>query len=587
MCGIVGYIGKRKSTKFLIAKLKKLEYRGYDSAGLCNLNNNKFTVFKSVGKIVNLEKKVDIDLCECAILHTRWATNGKVSENNCHPHLSNKKVWAIVHNGIIENCAYLKSKLSVLPDSDTDTAIIAQSLEESNVQTIDDFIDYFKNVQGGFAIVAINSNFDKTLFLAKRKNPLYVAMDAENNFLVASDPICFNDFSKYYFSLEDDEFAIIKDEKIIFYDNQHCVIQKNETFIDSIFENINKNQYSTFMEKEIIEEELVLKNQVFMYKSQNILDSFDKNFLNNFENIKLIGCGTAYHACLVGAKYFQKILHISAAAKIASEFCYENPNFINSKTLVILISQSGETADTLKALEIAKRKNAYTLAFSNVMYSSLSKKADKTLPICAGAEIAVASTKAYVCQLSALYLFVNYFNKTSEIDVYFDEIIKISNKILQFDKINISHIAQKIYKSQKCFFIGKDLDFISARESALKINETTYIMSNSYPSGELKHGYLALIEDKTPLFVFATQKELNVKTLNSAEEAHSRGAERIVVTNCEDIDFEYKIFIDENNELLIPILAITPIQYLACEISKLKSIDPDQPRHLAKSVTVE
>lgn len=587
MCGIVGYVGKKRDSMFLLNKLKKLEYRGYDSAGVCDLSNGKLRAYKSIGKISNLEKKVGENYFHCAILHTRWATNGAVCLKNCHPHISQNSTWAVVHNGIIENCLKLKNNLITKPESDTDTAIIAEGLEEQEVSNIFEFIDFFNQVEGGFAIVAINKNFENSLFLAKRKNPLYIASDIDNNFLVASDPICFNNFSKKYYSLEDDEFAIIKNNKINFYSKNKSEIKKPTVEINGEFENSEKEHYSTFMQKEIFEEEVVLKKQVDVYKTQKLLDKFDKNFLDKFKTIKLIGCGTAYHACLVGAKYFEKILNLPAEAEIASEFCYKNPNFVDASTLVILISQSGETADTLNALEIAKNNNAYTLAFTNVMYSSLSKSADKTLPICAGVEIAVASTKAYVCQVSALYLFVNYFKRQNTKNSYFDEIAEISDKILQFDKTNLNNIASRIYQKNKCFFIGKDLDFITAREAALKINETTYIISNAYPSGELKHGYLALIENKTPIFVFASQQNIKTKTLNSAEEAHSRGAERILITNEKNISSENLIFIDEENELLMPILAIAPIQYLACEISRLKSIDPDKPRHLAKSVTVE
>ena len=587
MCGIVGYVGKSKDSKYLIDKLKKLEYRGYDSAGVCNLKNGRCETFKSIGRISNLETKIEKLSFNCAILHTRWATNGKVCLKNCHPHLSHNRSWAVVHNGIIENYLDLKSKLKILPESDTDTSVVAQGLEENSVSNIFEFIDYFKNLEGGYAIVALNAKIEQTLFLAKKKNPLYVGADNDNNFLVASDPICFNNFSKNYYSLEDNEFAIIKDKTITFFDNQKNEIKKQLLNLDEEFEKAEKQDYSTFMLKEIFEEEVVLKKQIEIYKTQNLLGKFDKNFLNKFNKIILIGCGTAYHACLIGAKYFQKLLNFNASAEIASEFCYCIPNFVDKNTLVVLVSQSGETADTLKAFEIAKKQGAYCIAFTNVSYSTLSKKADMCLPICAGVEIAVASTKAYICQISALYMFVSNLSCKNNKNSYFDEIYNISDKILHFDKINIENIAKKIYKTLKCFFIGKDLDLITAKEAALKINETTYIVSNSYPSGELKHGYLSLIEEKTPIFVFATQGDLKFKTLNSAEEAHSRGSERILITNEKNIESENVIYIDEKNELLAPILAIAPIQYLACEISRLKSIDPDKPRHLAKSVTVE
>lgn len=587
MCGIVGYVGSSRKCNYIINKLKKLEYRGYDSAGVCNLLGNKFSVYKEIGKIVNLEKKIDENLqTECSIAHTRWATNGRVTTQNCHPHLSKDGNWAIVHNGIIENFEALKDGLKMPPESDTDTAVVAEGLDEANAISVQDFISYFRNVTGSFAIVAMNKNVPNALYLAKRKNPLYIAKSNDGDFLVASDPICFESFSNSYFSLDDDEFALIESKTICFYNSKKEIIEKKSVKLTEEFEIAEKQHFSTFMLKEIFDEEDALKNQVKTYRDKKILEQFDKDFLCKFNSIMLIGCGTAYHACKMGAKYFQKILKVNATAEIASEFIYSKPCFANNDTLVILVSQSGETADTLKALEIAKEKGATVLAFTNVSYSTLAKKADINLPICAGVEIAVASTKAYVCQLSALYLLVSYFEKDSKND-YFVDIENVSNKILQFNQNNLKNLASKIYMEEKCFFIGKDLDYITALESALKINETTYINSNCYPSGELKHGFLALIEKGTPLFVFATQKDLKVKTLNSAEEAYSRGAERIFVTNDEKIKAKYTIFVDEQNELLAPLIAIAQLQFLACEISRLKNIDPDQPRNLAKSVTVE
>lgn len=590
MCGIVGYVGKKRSSNFLIAKLKKLEYRGYDSAGIASLENGEISVTKKIGKIANLENNLSENYkITCSIAHTRWATNGKVTEVNSHPHLSHDKSWAIVHNGIIENYRQLRSKLLFEAEGETDTAVVAEGLEESGAKDIFGFIDYFKDVSGGFAIVAISSCFADSLFLAKRKNPLYVSRSIDGEFLVASDPICFADFSKKYYSLGDDEFALISGGKVIFYDKNKTEIQKSELTLSNDFENADKSIYSTYMLKEIFDEESALKRQVNFYRDNNILERFDKTFLEKFNSVFLIGCGTAYHACLLGAKYFQKLLGINAQAVIASEFIYTKPYFVTKDSLTVFVSQSGETADTISAMEIAKSLGSTTLAFTNVTYSTLARLADINLPICAGVEIAVASTKAFNCQVSALYMFVSRLRsslKNEKID-YFAKISSIAEKILHFDEFNIKNIALKIYKADHCFFIGKDIDFILSRESALKLNETTYIGSNCYPSGELKHGYLALIEQESPLFVFALQSEIRVKTLASAEEAFSRGARRIIITNDKTIRGEDTIFIDEEDELLAPILAITPMQYLACEVSRLKAIDPDEPRNLAKSVTVE
>ena len=494
-----------------------------------------------------------------------------------------------MHNGIIENFLDKKKGLKFIPDSETDTSVIAQGLLENGVNDILGFIDFFQKVEGGFAIVGVNKNFSNTLFLAKRKNPLYVAKNEFNDVLVASDPICFSGFSREYFSFEDDEFAKVENGEILFFDSEKKIIEKQLIKLDEQFEETKKLNYETYMLKEIFEEEVVLKRQVDIYKKQKLFERIDENFIKKFNKVKLIGCGTAYHACLIGAKYFQKLLNIDATAEIASEFIYSSPNFIDEKTLVIFISQSGETAATLKALEIAKRYKSICLSFTNVDYSTLAKKSDYNFPICAGREIAVASTKAYVCQLSVLYMFACFLYNQVNFDKinYFVKIYNISNKILQFDELNIKNIAKNIYKREKFFFIGKDIDFVTALESALKINETTYINSSCYPSGELKHGYIALIEEGTPLFVFAMQSKLLKKSINSADEAFSRGAKRIVISNNNEIESEFKIILNEDDELLLPILAIAPIQYLSCEICRLKNINPDKPRNLAKSVTVE
>ena len=410
MCGIVGYIGNKKASPVLIEGLLKLEYRGYDSAGIATLENNEISVMKDKGRVNNLYKLEGIDELEgtMGIAHTRWATNGKDNLKNCHPHLSKNKDWAIVHNGIIENYLELKNNLKENIESETDTAVIAECLAELNIKNIFEFIDFFKGVEGGFAIVAINKRNNNCLYLAKRKNPLYISKNEQSDILIASDPICFNEFSKKYYSLEDDEFAIVEKGNILFFDKNGKEIIKNQIILDEFFEESKKESFSTYMLKEIYEEGVALKRQVEYYQKEKVFDVFDKDFLQKFDDVLLIGCGTAYHACMMGAKYFQKILNVKASAEIASEFIYETPKFITEKTLAIFISQSGETADTLKAFEIAKKYGATCLSFTNVSYSTLAKKSDINIPICAGIEIAVASTKAYICQLSALFMFVNH-----------------------------------------------------------------------------------------------------------------------------------------------------------------------------------
>ena len=586
MCGIVGYIGKRKNLKDIIGKLKKLEYRGYDSSGIATAEKGKITCFKEVGCIDNLSKTVPDELqTSCAIAHTRWATHGKPLTKNAHPHSSNSGDWSLVHNGIIENYLELKENLQAI-ESDTDSAVVAQLLEERKVETIEDFMSTFAKVKGSYSIVAVNKNKPQELFLAKNKSPLYVA---ENNgdYLIASDPICFVGEAKEYYELLDGDFAHIDKFGVLFY-AQGKKIEKETVELDDSFENFSDEGYEHFMLKEIYEEPEAFKRQVKFYKEHRVFDKFDENFITKFDEVVFVGCGTAYHASLFGANFFRKQLNIKARAEIASEFIYSKPVFINEKMLFVLVSQSGETADTLMALQLAKEGGAKTIALTNVLYSSLAKKADYVLPVYAGPEIAVASTKAYTCQLSALYMFSSFLKTQQGFDVdYFADVLQLADKALKFDMAKIEKIADEIKNETTPIFIGKDLDYITAMESSLKLKEVSYINATNYSSGELKHGFLALVEEGTPLFVFCTQHDIAGKSINAANEAMSRGARKYLITNIEQEDDENVIFIDDKNELTASILAIIPMQYLAYRVSISKGINPDKPRNLAKSVTVE
>lgn len=591
MCGIVGYVGKNKKAKDIVGVLKKLEYRGYDSSGITNLENEKMETYKAVGNISKLCEILPDKNFGCAIAHTRWATHGKPNEINAHPHASKNSDWVIVHNGIIENYKELRDGLKNQPSSDTDTCVIAEMLEEQGVKNITEFINLFKNVTGSYAIVALNKEKENTLFLARNKSPLYLAKNESGEILVASDPICFAGFSETYYVFKDDEFAQADFGNVVFYNKDGNVIEKEELVLGSEFGDAEKKEYPHFMIKEIMEQPEALNRQIKMFKDSRVFKNFTKEFFGKFNFVKFIGCGTAYNAGLIGARYFEKLLNVKADAEMASEFIYNEPVFADEKSLFIFVSQSGETADTLRAYEIAKSKGATCVALTNVLYSSLAKMADFVIPVCAGPEIAVASTKAYVCQLSALYMFAcDLKNKVcGENADYYSEIQKVAKQILDFDFEKIDKIAEKIKKRHDAVFIGKDLDFVTAGEASLKLKEVAYINSSSYPSGELKHGYLALVEKDTPLIVLANNKKINQKTFNSASEAESRGAEEIVLTNeslesfsCENV-FNFK----EENELLLPMLTIAPLQYLAYKTSVLKGINPDQPRNLAKSVTVE
>lgn len=586
MCGIVGYLGKKKNINEVIAKLKRLEYRGYDSSGIATAENGNVKCYKEVGCIDNLSKTVPEDLeTSCAIAHTRWATHGKPLVKNAHPHSSNNGTWILVHNGIIENYLELKEGLQTI-ESDTDSAVVAQLLEEKKADSIEDFMQVFSSVKGSYSIVAINKNRPQELFLAKNRSPLYVAK-SDDGFLVASDPICFVGVANEYYEFLDGDFAHVDENSITFYADKK-IVKKQTSLMDDSFENCSDEGFDHFMLKEIYETPEALKRQVNFYKEHEVLAKFDKDFMSKFDEVVFVGCGTAYHASLFGAKYFRKQLNIKASAEVASEFIYSKPIFANERILFVLVSQSGETADTLMAANIASEGGATTIALTNVMYSSLAKKANYVLPVCAGPEIAVASTKAYTCQLSALYMLASHLKNFNggEFDFYQD-IVNVAEKSLAFDMTKVERIANEIKDATTPIFIGKDLDFITAMESSLKLKEITYINATNYSSGELKHGFLALVEEGTPLFVFCTQADIAGKSINAANEAMSRGAKKYLITNIHQDDESEVIYIDESNELTASILAIVPMQYLAYRVSISKGINPDKPRNLAKSVTVE
>ena len=592
MCGIVGYVGNGKTAKDVVKILKKLEYRGYDSAGITNLKGGELETYKAVGNISNLEKKLpDSKVFNCAIAHTRWATHGEPNEINAHPHASKNGDWVLVHNGIIENYKELKKSLKNTLKSETDTCVVAELLEEDEIRDIQGFINVFQNVQGSYAIVAESKFKENELFLARRKSPLYITMNDSGEILVASDPICFVGFSKKYYIFKDMEFADAKLGEIIFYNEKGEKISKEEQLLGSEFSDAEKQEYPHFMIKEIMEQPEALKRQIKMFRDSCVLDKFTKEFFEKFNKVEFIGCGTAYNASLIGARYIERLLGVQAKAQMASEFIYNEPVFADEKSLFVFVSQSGETADTLRAFEIAKEHGATCIALTNVLYSSLAKMADYVIPVCAGPEIAVASTKAYVCQLSALYMLsCSLRNKIYNENIdYFGDIKRVADNILNFSFDKLDNLADNIKTKMDAVFIGKDLDYVTAGEASLKLKEVAYINSSSYPSGELKHGYLALVEKGTPLIVLANSKRINQKTFNSASEAESRGAEEIILTNDDAEKFSGKtvFHFSEENELLLPMLTIAPLQYMAYRTSVLKGINPDQPRNLAKSVTVE
>ena len=586
MCGIIGYIGKPKKVSKIVDLLSILEYRGYDSSGISELHNNTFFIKKKVGVISNLKNSLGTGWTTSNLIaHTRWATHGASKLENAHPHISHNKKWVMVHNGIIENYKELKASLKNPTVGETDTEVLVEYIAENNVSDFEGFVKIFKKVRGSYAIICQNSEKPDELFVAKKSSPLYMSTDKDNDIFLASDPICFAEFTDTYKAFNDNEFAHIKGQQIYIVDSDlKPVIKESLKLNDQFIEN-TKSHYDHYMLKEIYEQPDALRRQVEFYRDRKVLEKFNKEFLSQFNYVKFIGCGTTYHACMIGAKYFEQIAKIPASAEIASEFIY-NQNALNyKKTLFILISQSGETADTINALKIAKENGATCVALTNVTYSTLAQKADIVLPACAGPEISVASTKAYVCQLSALYLLANALKDQNNTKCY-DEIIDLSKQVLDFDKDKIEEIAKFLLDKNDVVFIGKDFDFVTAREGALKMKEITYINANACPAGELKHGYLALISKDTPLIVVASNPAINSKTMNASSEASARGAKRIVLSN-EENHADFNLSLGCKNPLLMPITSIVPLQYLAYRVSVLKGNNPDKPRNLAKSVTVE
>lgn len=596
MCGIVGYVGDKSAKHEILEMLKLLEYRGYDSAGIACLHKNKIENTKATGNISVLEKILQKDVkVSCGIGHTRWATHGKPNVKNAHPHLSQNKKWAVVHNGIIENYmeikTYLKKEQGMKFISQTDSEVIAQLIQNQKQKGIEKIINVCKKLNGSYAIAVICSEEKNTIYLAKKKSPLYVALGLKEKF-IASDPICFASKTDSYFSLNDDEFCVVKQHSIKFFDINGTEIKKEKIKLNFIDKEVDKMGYSHYMLKEINETPKVLNDIVENYKRNGFFLQITKRLLSKINKFILIGCGTAYHASLFGENVIEKFLRKEARAYVASEFIYKEP-ILDNKTLCIFVSQSGETADTIKAVEYAKEKGCKTVAITNVTYSTLAKCVDFVLPVFAGKEIAVASTKTYTGQLAILYMLAKHmenimYNKNNE---YYSNILEIADKVLFSDTRILDKLTKNLIEKKEVFLLGKGLDYITAEEASLKLKETTYINSTAYPSGELKHGFLALIERGTIVFVLATQKELLTKSLNSAFEVSARGGEIVVVTNQRIKQYSKEIndvvYLPDFDDEVMPIVATCFFQILSYSVSVKKGINPDQPRNLAKSVTVE
>lgn len=605
MCGIVGYIGNKKACPILINGLKTLEYRGYDSAGIAVLDKS-IKVFKEKGRVQNIELNNDLDSVEASvgIAHTRWATHGKPSRENAHPHLDNSGNFAVVHNGIIENYLELKEFLISKGyhfDSETDTEVIPNLMHyyyEESKDALVAFNKVLKELKGSYAILAISPLFEGIL-VGKLASPLVIGEGNGENYL-ASDIPAILDYTKEFYFLSDNEMAYITKDKINFYNSNLEEINIPKKEIDWDKNAADKNGYEDYMLKEIFEQPTAIKEtlagKINLGEKCNFLNlNFNKKDLSDINKIYIIACGTAMHAGLVGKRTLEKLCGITTIVDVASEFRYNEP-LIDKHTLAIFVSQSGETADTIAALKLAKSKGARVIAITNVVGSSITRETSDVIYTHAGPEIAVASTKAYVSQVATMVLLAIYFaeilgtSNTKELEDYKKELLELPEKIETILKDNetFHNIARKMTKVFDTFYIGRGNDYNIALEGSLKLKEVSYIHSEAYQAGELKHGPIALVEDGTYIMGIITNEAIAEKTLSNLEEVITRGANVILITSLDIVNDKMQIInIPEVNDFVAPILAIVPLQLVAYYIAKEKNLDVDKPRNLAKSVTVE
>ena len=605
MCGIVGYVGTKKAVPILIDGLKKLEYRGYDSAGIATLKENKITVIKDKGRVKNLEEllqKINKE-STIGIAHTRWATHGKPSKVNSHPHLDKSEKISVVHNGLIENYSDIKKFLmdnEYKFVSDTDTEVIPNLINYyyTSNNLLESISLACRDLKGSFAIEILCNDFPDKIIVAKKDSPLVIGT-SNNEKYIASDIPAILSYTKDFYLLEDNEIAEIYSDKINFYNFNLEKLTKKTEKITWDASAIEKNGYDDFMLKEIHEQPKSIRETIGFKLINEYVEleniNFTKEFLSNINKIYIVACGTAMHAGLAVKPIIENLCKIPVEVDVASEFRYRNP-LIDNKTLAIFISQSGETADTISALKLAKEKGATTLALSNVIGSSITRESDIYIYTHAGPEIAVASTKAYTAQVVLLNILAIYLAEILErvdskiIKELKKDLLELPNKlehILKDDK-DIVEIAKDIYQKNDIFFLGRGIDYPVAMEGSLKLKEISYIHSESYPAGELKHGPIALIVDGFPVISIITDEYLAEKTISNIQEVISRGAKTIVITNqVIDKNFDYIIKIPKTNKFLSPILSVIPLQLLSYYVAKEKKLDVDKPRNLAKSVTVE
>ena len=606
MCGIVGYVGKRNAQNVLLDGLEKLEYRGYDSAGVALALEGGIRVVKSKGRLAELRKKLELQaLAEsrCGIGHTRWATHGEPSDVNSHPH-STPRV-SIVHNGIIENYGILKERLMAKGytfESETDTEVLVKLIDNCyEGEPLKALHEALGMVRGSYALAVLFKDFPDTVFAVKRESPLIVGWGEGENF-VASDIPALLKYTRKYSVLEEGDLAVVTAGSIQFYNEFAEPVEREVLTADWDMEAAEKGGYPHFMLKEINEQPAAITATVSPRVENGLPDlripELSDEMLRGIGTIHLVACGTAMHAGMVGKAAIEALARVPAEVDIASEFRYRNP-ILRPNDLVIIISQSGETSDTLAALKLAKSRGVPVLAIVNVVGSSIARAADHVLYTYAGPEIAVASTKAYTVQMCVLYLFAFRLalargeQTEAEIRRLTAELLRASEVIKPrlADCEQIKYLASRFVNTQSCFFIGRGFDYSLSLEGSLKLKEISYVHSDAYAAGELKHGTISLITEGVPVIALATQKQVYEKTISNAKETKSRGATVLLFTTKDAVVPEgvadYVVRLDDYDDLLMPLQLIVPLQLFAYYMAVLRGCDVDKPRNLAKSVTVE
>lgn len=600
MCGIVGYTGSQDAKEILLKGLEKLEYRGYDSAGIAVKNEEGVTVFKEKGRIADLRAEVDEDtVAHTGIGHTRWATHGVPSQDNAHPHQSASGRFTLVHNGVIENYALLKREYlqNVEFKSDTDTEVIVQLIEKfsnEGMHVEEAFQHTLSLLKGSYALALLDAENNDVIYVAKNKSPLLIGMGEDFN-VVASDAMAMLQVTDQFLELMDKEMVIVTKDNVIVKDLAGKVITRQPYTAELDASDIEKGTYPHYMLKEIDEQPAVMRKIIQAYQNEDGQLTIDYNIaeaVSEADRVYIVAAGTSYHAGLIGKQFIEKLAKIPVEVHIASEFTYNMP-LLSEKPLFIFISQSGETADSRAVLVAIKELGYKALTITNVPGSTLSREADYTLLLHAGPEIAVASTKAYTAQVAVLAILAEvvakFRNQTVEFDLVKElGIVATAMETLCDSKEEMEAIAREYFSTTRnCFFIGRSLDYYVGLEGALKLKEISYIQAEGFAGGELKHGTIALIEEGTPVVALATQSSVNLSIRGNVKEVVARGANPCIISMKGLEEEDDRFVIPEVHELLTPLVSVIPLQLIAYYAALHRDCDVDKPRNLAKSVTVE